>query len=193
MSQAIETIADAPYGVPVMTNRRTWTVSEWAAFFLRCQDARGCLERLIDRVVSVKGARAGLIDAALKARNGLQAAMIKLESVAVKHHAELDAAIIRLVHGDESPRAHVPRANRDFTREEWIALGQEFRDVKARIDRLGADLQSARGVGKPMVERFHEIGAMRRLRSMLDSMACAQHRDWQGATRVFYGPSEAAA
>jgi hypothetical protein len=167
---------------------RNWSIEEWKSFTSKCQGTRDDFSDLLDRF-KANGLTGSTHDVGLKSLRHLWTAMFQLETLITTQQPALSGKVFGLVHGSMRPGIRTPEINRELGRDEWTSLGAELREIRKRIEGLGAELGKARGVGVMTSSQFRKVSKMTRFRGLLNDVVREQHPDWIESPSVFDGPS----
>lgn len=177
------------------TRKTAWTADRWLKFAQRCRRLRDRADAYAVGFPSTHGFRAQDLDALLKIRRQLEAALMAVENVILSQLGEQVAdRVVPALFRQEKPATPKPvRTGNDrqapiLPRDRWVELGAELKAIDTELSLIIDEFQTAAGATLPFVNRFIRVHkAISKAKCGLDDLVCRQHPGWPQFARVFYG------
>jgi hypothetical protein len=202
--------------IAIRSPKQYWTESQWRAYIAKLCRLRRIFWEFVFQMPESQGLRPSHRKPWIEAHRSIVTAMIRLEKTVVLHMGGEDCVpggAIRFCQGrmpdddrkpdgekDESDvtiasmKGRAKRAIPPLAREQWLEWGAKAREAHNLIGAMIGEVWFARGLDV----RRH-ITALQKTqkhvtvaRGCLETLVCRQHRDWDDAIRVFFGPSKKA-
>jgi hypothetical protein len=176
-----------------------WAEPQWREYVAGLGRVRRIVREFYE-FPCTRGLRADHLKPFVRAHDLIELAALRLEDVVVDQLGGESAvkgdAIAFARGGDEADDMILGVYGRaptspPLSREQWAEWGRRAKEARRLLIEMLVSVQAIRGTSRHVAALLGAIKALDAGRCKLDGLACDQHRDWDRATRVFYGPDDA--
>jgi hypothetical protein len=178
----------------------TWAEPQWREYVAKLCRVRQVIREFYE-FLCTQGLRADHLKPFVRAHDLVALAALRLEDVVVDQlggESAVPGGAIAFARGRDGAdhmifgvRGKAKPTGTPLSREQWAEWGRRAKEARGLLFGMLASVRLVKGTSRHVGVLLRAIKALDAGRCKLDGLACDQHREWDRATRVFYGPDDA--